>query len=100
MPHPSHSSRFYYLNNIGWGMQIIKLLIMYFSPLPCLFRKLILLTILIQEKAWYSSVILFNSVRTPQMVVVKWHLTKNWEVVTSLVSNHAATGNPSIVPTW
>ena len=27
MPRPSHSSRFYYPNNIGWGVQIIKLLI-------------------------------------------------------------------------
>ena len=28
MAHPSHSSWFYYLHNIGWGVQIIKLLIM------------------------------------------------------------------------
>jgi len=28
MPRPSHSSRFYHPNNIGWGIQIIKLLIM------------------------------------------------------------------------
>jgi len=34
MPRPSHS-RLYYPNNIGWGGQIIKLLIKYFSPLPC-----------------------------------------------------------------
>jgi len=34
------------------------------------------------------------------MVVVKYPLTKKLEDVTSLVSNHAATGNPSIVPTW
>ena len=27
MPRPSHSSRFYHPNNIGWGVQIIKLLI-------------------------------------------------------------------------
>ena len=32
-PRPSHSSRFYHPHNIGWGVQIIKLLIMYFSPL-------------------------------------------------------------------
>ena len=31
---PSHSSRFYHLNNIGWRVQIIKLLIM-LTPLPC-----------------------------------------------------------------
>jgi hypothetical protein len=35
MPCPSHSSRFYHLNNTGWGVAIIKLPIMYFSPLPC-----------------------------------------------------------------
>ena len=31
MPHPSHSSRFYHTKSIGWGVQIIKLLIMYSS---------------------------------------------------------------------
>jgi hypothetical protein len=31
---PSHSSRFYHPHNIGWRIQIIKLLIMKFSPLP------------------------------------------------------------------
>jgi hypothetical protein len=35
---PSHSSRFYYPHNIGWGVQIIKLLIMWFSPPPLLPR--------------------------------------------------------------
>jgi len=30
----SHSSRFVHPNNIRWGLQIIKLLIMLFSPLP------------------------------------------------------------------
>ena len=35
MPSPSHFSRFYHPNNIGCGVQIIKLLITYFSPLPC-----------------------------------------------------------------
>jgi len=34
MTHPSHSSRFYYPNNIGWVVQIIKLLIMYFFHSP------------------------------------------------------------------
>jgi len=33
--HPSHYSRFDHPNSIGWGVQIIKLLIMYSSPLPC-----------------------------------------------------------------
>ena len=32
---PSHSSRFYRRNNIGWGVQTTELLIMHFSPLPC-----------------------------------------------------------------
>ena len=35
MPRPSHSSRFYHPHNIGWGVQIIQLLIMQFPPLPC-----------------------------------------------------------------
>ena len=35
MPRPSHSSRFFHPHNIGWAVQIIKLLIMYFSPLSC-----------------------------------------------------------------
>jgi hypothetical protein len=34
MPHPSHSSWFYYLHNSGWGVQIIKLLIMKFPTPP------------------------------------------------------------------
>jgi hypothetical protein len=32
---PSHCSLFDHPNNIGWGVQIIKLLIMNFSPFPC-----------------------------------------------------------------
>jgi hypothetical protein len=28
MPHPSHSSRFYFLNNLWWGIQIIQFLIL------------------------------------------------------------------------
>jgi hypothetical protein len=35
MPLTSHSSRLYHSHNIGWGVQIIQLLIMYFSPFPC-----------------------------------------------------------------
>ena len=35
MPCPSHSSWFDHLNNIWWGVQNIKLLVMYSSPLPC-----------------------------------------------------------------
>jgi len=34
MPRPSHS-RFYHPNDIGWGVQIIKLISMQFSLLPC-----------------------------------------------------------------
>ena len=35
MPHPSHSSLFRYPYNIWLGVQIIKLLVMQSSPLPC-----------------------------------------------------------------
>jgi hypothetical protein len=35
IPCPSHSSIFYNPNNIGWGMQITKLIIMQFSPPVC-----------------------------------------------------------------
>ena len=34
VPRPSHSSRFDHPNTIWWGVNIIKLLIMKFSPLP------------------------------------------------------------------
>ena len=40
MPRPSHSSRIYHPNNIWWTVQIIKLLIMQFSPLPCYLVRL------------------------------------------------------------
>ena len=35
IPSPSYSSRFYHPSNIGWTVQITKLLGMYFSPVPC-----------------------------------------------------------------
>jgi hypothetical protein len=35
MPGPSHSSWFDHQNNIWWGIQITKLLVVYFSPLSC-----------------------------------------------------------------
>ena len=35
MPCRTHSSWFYYLNNTGWGVKIIKHLIMPFFTLPC-----------------------------------------------------------------
>ena len=35
MPRPPYSSRFDHPNNIGWGVQIIKLLIMQFSLFSC-----------------------------------------------------------------
>ena len=35
MPRPSHSSRFYHPNNVGWGVQITQFLIMQFPPLTC-----------------------------------------------------------------
>jgi hypothetical protein len=38
MPCPSHSSQFYHLHNGGWGVQIMELLIMKFSPFPCYLR--------------------------------------------------------------
>ena len=34
MPSPSHSSRFYHPHNIGWGVQIISLLVMQSPPFP------------------------------------------------------------------
>ena len=40
MPHQSHSSTFDHLNNIWWGVQIIKLLTVQFSSLPCCFVPL------------------------------------------------------------
>ena len=49
MPRPSHSSRFYHPNNIGWAVQTIKLLFMYFPPITrylVFLRSNILLNIL------------------------------------------------------
>ena len=40
MPRPSHSSWFDHPNNVWWGVQNIKLLIMYVSPLHCHFVPL------------------------------------------------------------
>jgi len=40
MPKPSHASWFDHLNNIWWGVQIIKLLIMWSSPPPAYFATL------------------------------------------------------------
>ena len=34
MPRPSHSPQFYHPNDIGWGVQLIQLLIMQLPPLP------------------------------------------------------------------
>jgi hypothetical protein len=34
-PRPSHSSRFHHPNNSGWGVEIMKLLIMKFSSVAC-----------------------------------------------------------------
>jgi hypothetical protein len=35
MPRPSHYFLFYHPHNTGWAVQIMKLLIMKFSPFPC-----------------------------------------------------------------
>ena len=35
MSRSSHSSRFDHPDNVGWGVQFIKFLIMYFSPITC-----------------------------------------------------------------
>jgi len=40
MPRPSHSSWFDHPNDVWWGVQIVKLLILYVSPLPCHFVPL------------------------------------------------------------
>jgi hypothetical protein len=40
MSRPSISSRFHHPHNSGWAVQIIKLLVMKFSPLPCYFVPL------------------------------------------------------------
>ena len=37
MTRQSHYSRYNHQNKIEWGVEIIRLLIMYFSPLPCYF---------------------------------------------------------------
>jgi hypothetical protein len=51
----SHSSRFYHPINSGWGVQIIKLLIMKFPPLPVNSSLLLLLLLLSSSSAAASS---------------------------------------------
>jgi hypothetical protein len=52
MPRPSHYSRFYHPHDIGWGVQIMKLLIIKFSPLPC---YLVPLKVPIHVRVWLAS---------------------------------------------
>ena len=40
MYHPSHSSLFVHPKNFGWGVEIMKFLVMQFSPLPCFLARL------------------------------------------------------------
>jgi len=65
MPRSSHSSRFFHPNNIGWGVQIIKLLISSFSPLPCY---------LVPLRPKYSSQhLILKHIVPPSMWATKFH---------------------------
>ena len=68
MPRTSHSSRFNRPHSIGWGVQIFKLLVMYFSPV---FRYLVPLRPQIFSSTPYSQIpsVYFN----PSMWATKFH---------------------------
>jgi hypothetical protein len=58
MPCPFHSSRFYHPHNSGWGVQIMKLLIMQFSPfpvIPSLLGPNILNTLFANKLSWRTT---------------------------------------------
>jgi len=76
--HPSHSSRVYHPNNIGWGVQVIKLLIMCFSPVPCYLVPL-------RRKYTYISV---NGRRKLKLIFKKW----GWEAWSGLIWLWTETG--------
>jgi hypothetical protein len=61
---PSHYILFNHLNNIGWGVQIIWILIMQFSPIPCYLVPLKRLWIILKGCAIYwvnKNVLMFIS---------------------------------------
>jgi len=69
MPCPSHSSRFDHPNNTGWGVKIIRLLIMSYSPLPftlsLLGPNILLSTLLSHTLSLSSSLIVIDQVSHP-----------------------------------
>ena len=62
---PSHDSQFYHLHNTGWVLQIIKLLLALFSPLPCYLVPLRPLNILHQHLNLRSSLNVSDQVSHP-----------------------------------
>ena len=68
MPSPSHSSRFYYPHNIGWAVQIIKLLVMQSPPFP---RYLVPPEVQIFSSTPYSQTP--SASFPPSMSVTKFH---------------------------
>ena len=80
MPRPYNSSRFYHPNNIGWGVQIIQLLIMQFPPLPCYLvprRSLnyIILPLTASTSLRFTLLYFRKSVAVPQPFEEKWSVT-------------------------
>jgi hypothetical protein len=57
MPRPSDCSWFYHRHNIGWGVHIMKLLIMKFSPLPCFAKCIPNYNFIVRKKYKFSTVI-------------------------------------------
>jgi len=73
MPRPSHSSRFDHPNNVGWGVEIIKL-IMSFFPLPSsLLGPNIFLRILFSNTfSLHSPLSVSDQVSHPYKTTGKW----------------------------
>ena len=94
MPRPSYYSRFYHPNNIGWAVQIIKLLIVYFSPLPSYlvpFRLQYSLICLILA----SGILKRNGRSEPFAMVVWWSKQNAWSALdTSRTQQLCTTATP------
>ena len=87
MPHPSHSSQFYHLNNIGWGVQIIRWYSFLHSPVTSSLLGPNILNILFSNTfSLCSSLNVSNQVshpyKTTGKIYISWSLNfliANWK---------------------
>ena len=62
MPSPSHSSRFYHPHNIGWGVQIIYLLVMQSSYIILCFKRFDFSHAPVQNAEWQACAVFYPCV--------------------------------------